>query len=63
MLPELNVHQVFGAIFLLAGFCATLCGFGVLSPPANTPESRTVHYLWMGPVAMVIGLLEIIGTR
>jgi len=63
-MPEMNnVHQLVGWLFVAAGLCATLCGFGVLSPPPNTSAARIAHFLWVGPLAIVIGILEIIATR
>ena len=64
-MPDLNMHQMFGIIVVAAGLYATLCGFGVLSPPPNTraPNLSVVHFLWIGPLAILIGVLEIFGTR
>lgn len=62
--PELNnVHQVVGWLFVAAGLCATLCGFGVLSPPPDTSDAKLAHFLWVGPLAIVLGILEIVATR
>jgi hypothetical protein len=60
---EFNVHQAFGMLLAAAGLYATLCGSGVLSPPPNTSDSKIVHFMWIGPLAIFIGILEIFGTH
>ena len=60
---QMNFHQVFGVILVTAGFAATLCGCGVISRPKNVSDRSVIHYRWMGPLGILIGLLEIFGTR
>lgn len=60
---EFNMPQVYGMLLAAGGLYATLCGFGVLSAPPNTSDSKIVHFMWIGPLAILIGIVEIIGTR
>ena len=48
---------------MFGGVCAVLCGLGVISPPPNVSESKLFHFLWVGPLAIIIGLFEFFGTR
>jgi hypothetical protein len=50
-------------VLALGGICGLLCGLGVISPPPNTSESRLLHFLWIGPLAIILGLIEFFGNH
>ena len=64
--PAMEVNELLqwrGLLIAVAGFCALLCGLGVISPPKSTSESMVLHFLWIGPFAIIVGLIQFFGSR
>ena len=56
-------HQFYEVLLMIAGIGATLCGFGLISPPKNTSEKMLNIYLVVGPLGFILGLLLYFGSR
>ena len=60
---RVNINQLYGVVLVLGGLCAMLRGLGVISPPPNISESRLSHFMWIGPLVIILGLIEFFGNR
>ncbi len=59
----MNPHQFYGVLLAIGGIGATLCGFGMISPPKNTSEKTLNIYMFVGPLGFILGLLQYFGSR
>ena len=59
----MNPHQFYGVLLAVGGMGATLCGFGLISPPKGTSEKTLTIYMFVGPLGIILGLLQYFGSR
>ena len=59
----MNPHQFYGVLLVVGGIGATLYGFRIISPPKNTSERTLNIYMFVGPLGVILGLLQYFGSR
>ncbi len=59
----MNYLQLYGLLVVIGGACATLSGFGVILRPQNISDSVFNSYKRIGPIGVVLGIIQKIGSR